>query len=300
MNSQREGHTSQDVTIVTAFFDIGRGDWLGEVKGRPVQGFRRSNELYMQWFKNLAPINNDMVIFTELQFAESVLNARREHGLESITTILTYDNLLGPDGYLHHQRESVARSMGFEFQEFVDSPACPEYWNPDYILVNALKTVFVCTTIKLGLNLSPQLAWIDFGYCRDGSTLERKAPWRFDCDGRMHIFYIREPDERPVFDIIRSGDVYFQACHIVGPADCWFELRELMDDTIKSMLSCGLVDDDQTQLLVAYRRAPELFRIHAVDPSDWFVLFRRFGEFCLQDRSDLQEEKQSVKTELSG
>src|SRR6476661_7858717 len=109
MNGLGEKYTSQDVTIVTAFFDIGRGDWLGDVKGLPVEVFRRSNDLYMQWFRNLAPIKNDMVIFTESQFAESVLKARREHGLESITTVLIYENLFGSGGYLHHQRESIAR-----------------------------------------------------------------------------------------------------------------------------------------------------------------------------------------------
>ena len=153
----------------------------------------------------------------------------------------------------------------------------PEHWCELYVLLNALKSVFVCTAIKLQLNTNEQVAWIDFGYCRDDQRFDPNLPWRFDCDDRMNLFHIREPDDRPLFDIVRSGDVYFQGCHIVGPAKCWFRLRQLLDEAILSLLACGLVDDDQTALLMAYRRAPNFFQIHAVDPSDWFVIFRKFN-----------------------
>jgi Bacterial protein of unknown function (HtrL_YibB) len=91
----------------------------------------------------------------------------------------------------------------------------------------------------------------------------------------MNIFYVREPDDRPIFDIIRSGSQYIQGCHLVGPADAWIRFRELMDEALRSLLACGLVHHDEPRILMAYRRAPELFKIHAVDPSDWFVIFKQ-------------------------
>jgi protein YibB len=258
---------THEVSIVTAFFDIGRGNW---------RGFVRSNEQYLEWFKNLARLKNEMVIFTEQKFVNAILDIRTKNGLGSITTVISCDHLFGPNGQLVETNRLLGRAMRPELHAFVRDPGCPEYWNADYVLLNLLKTVFVSIATKLGLNANQQIAWIDFGYCRDAQRFDPNIPWQFDCGGRMNIFHIREPDDRPIFDIVRTGDVYFQGCHIVGPAECWHHLSRLVDDAMASLLACGLVDDDQTVLLMAYRRAPDLFKIHAVDPSDWFVLFRNF------------------------
>lgn len=265
---------THDVSIVTAFFDIGRASW--QVGGRASE-FSRSNEQYLHWFANLAPLKNSMVIFTEKQFADEVLALRREHGLEAATNIMVIDDLFAPNGPLADQLGSIKRTMRPELLSFVCNPMVPEYWNADYVVLSLLKTTLVCTAAKLGLNASPQVAWIDFGYCRDARRFDRNSPWRFDCGDRMNLFFIREPDDRPIFDIIRTGDVYFQGCHLVGPEQSWFRLRQLIDESAAALLDCGLVDDDQTTLLMAYRRNPALFRIHPVDPSDWFVIFQKFN-----------------------
>lgn len=46
-----------DITIVTAFFDIGRGEWA-------TGGFKRTPEDYLNYFKQLAVLENEMIIFT--------------------------------------------------------------------------------------------------------------------------------------------------------------------------------------------------------------------------------------------
>lgn len=47
------------ITIVTAFFDIGRGDWSVE-NGHP-NYLQRSNEKYFKYFSNLAQLENEMI-----------------------------------------------------------------------------------------------------------------------------------------------------------------------------------------------------------------------------------------------
>ncbi len=267
-----------DISIVSAFFDIGRGGWLGDVNGQPVSRWQRSVDTYLEWFDNLARLKNQIVIFTEQKFAEKLLEIRRRHGLDAMTNVLVCDDLFGPNGKLADLRAQFEARMRPELHNLVLNPTLPEYWNPDYVLINALKSAMVCATLRLRLNIHRQVAWIDFGYCRDDLRFDPAIPWRFDCGDRMNLFYIRQPDNRPIFDIVRTGDVYFQGCHLVGPDICWFRFAELIDEAMSSLLACGLVDDDQTALLMAYRRAPELFRIHAVDASDWFVIFRNFGQ----------------------
>ena len=49
-------------TIITAYFDIGRGDWTAN------KGFReklaRSVDVYFSYFERLAALENEMIIFT--------------------------------------------------------------------------------------------------------------------------------------------------------------------------------------------------------------------------------------------
>jgi len=267
-----------EVTIVSAFFDIGRGKWGGKIGNHAIPGWLvRSNETYLDRFTDLAPLQNQMIIFTQAAFAEAIFEIRRSHNLDDLTSVVVCDELFGPTGLLADRVDLLRSRMRVELHNFVLDAGCPEYWNADYVMLNALKSVFVCTAIRLKLIGCSQAAWVDFGYCRDNHRFEPGGAWLFDCGDRMNLFYIRAPDERPIFDIVRTGDVYFQGCHIVGPVGYWPRFSELIDEAIVSLLKCGLVDDDQTALLMAYRRTPGLFRIHAVDPSDWFVLFRNFG-----------------------
>lgn len=269
---------SYEVSIVSAFFDISRGQWEGDVGGHRVHAWlKRTNEQYLGWFANLGRLKNQLVIFTESKFADQVLDIRRGQGLELETVVIVCDGLFSDDGPLAEPLSDIKNAMRHELHRFVTDPALPEYWNASYVLLNALKSVFVCTAIDRKLIANEQIAWIDFGYCRDGKRFDPGAPWRFDCQDRMNIFYIREPDSRPIFDVVRTGDVYFQGCHLVGSPAAWYRFRDLIGEMMASLLDCGLVDDDQTMLLMAYRRAPEFFRIHAVSPDDWFVVLRDFS-----------------------
>ena len=239
---------------------------------------RRSTETYLARFENLARLHNQMVIFTEDRFAGAILDIRRQRGLEELTTIMVCDDLLGENGQLADLCRSIELTMGSELHGLVHNPGYPEFWNPDYVLLMSLKPVFVSAALDLHLIAHAQIAWVDFGYCRDDQRFDPAVPWHFDCRGRMNIFYVQALDNRPIFDIIRSGAQYFQGRHLVGPAECWPRFRELMDEAWASLLACGLVHHDEPRILMAYRAMPELFRAHAVDPTDWFVIFKKFRQ----------------------
>jgi protein YibB len=259
--------TPYGVSVVTAFFDIGRSEWHGEVNGRPIHGSQtRSNEQYLAWFNNLARLKNQMVIFTERKFVAPILDMRRKEGLESLTSVMVCDDLFSLSGPLARPIWLIKQIIRPVFQAFVRDPALPEYWNANYIMMTHVKSLFVSSAINMGLNLHRQVAWVDFGCCRDDQRFDPGVPWRFDCHDRMNLFFMREPDNRPVFEIVRTADVYFQAGIIIGPSERWFCFTELMDESMGSLLSCGLVDDEQTAMVMAYRRAP----------NDWFSVLRRY------------------------
>jgi protein YibB len=273
-------------TIVTGFFDLGRESWAGSVAGDHVAPwmanltvpdfFARSNQLYLDRFANLAPLKNPMVIFTEDRFCPFVREARAAHGLEGQTRIVACKNPFGTSTPLNHVIELTRKAMARpEFGSFVALPHHPERWNPHYVVMTVFKFSIVSTAIEMGLVDTPDLAWIDFGYCRDNDRFDKTQPWTFACGDRINIFHIQEPDDRPIFDVVRSAAVYFMACHIVSPKVLWGQYLSLIDEAFRALLDCGLPDDEQTAMLMAYRRMPSLFRTHAVDPSDWFVIFKR-------------------------
>src|SRR5579863_1301855 len=130
-----------DISVVTAFFTIGRGDWAGKVvSGREVPNWQpRSDETYLKWFGHLSRLRNQMVIFTEERFAASILEMRRAQGLESLTVIMVCEGLLGPAGELSETYALIQRAMSNELHALVHNPSFPEFWNADYNLITALK-----------------------------------------------------------------------------------------------------------------------------------------------------------------
>lgn len=61
---------NSSITIVTAFFDIGRGDWTSNKGFSP--HLERTADTYIQYFENLSKLDNDMVIFTSSELKPKI------------------------------------------------------------------------------------------------------------------------------------------------------------------------------------------------------------------------------------
>lgn len=267
---------AQSVAIVTAFFDIGREGWGAQGAGIGA-GHRRGVEKYMEYFARLALLPNEMVVFVEPALAGRVLELRQAAGLGDRTVIYTIERIFDLPEVAPLARAVGAR-MSETLRRFVWRPDAPECNDPNYVMVNALKSSFVLTALDLGAIGAAQVAWIDFGYCRSAEVVGPAAEWRFDTRGAINLFCCAEPDARPVYDIVRGGAVYFQGCHIVGPVGAWAGFNARLALAFDQLLGCDLVDDDQTLLLMAWRAAPEEFVLHRVrldGPLGWFFIFRR-------------------------
>ena len=51
------------ITIVSAFYDIGRTDW---------KDFSRSTDVYFKAFETMCSLENDIILFTEEKFKDRV------------------------------------------------------------------------------------------------------------------------------------------------------------------------------------------------------------------------------------
>jgi protein YibB len=260
--------------IVTAFFDLRRAEWSCE-QGAPSK-FKRSIDQYFGYFANLAPLKNAFVVFTEPKFAAEALQARRRHGLEHRTVLVTVDRLF-ETGPVAQAVADARKRMTPRFHQWLLQPEKPEFREPRYPVLTGLKAAFVNTALRLSLVKAEQLAWIDFGYCRDRGPFDRADPWRFDAGGRMNLFCMAEPDHRPIASVVRFGEPYFHGAHMIAPTAAWPDFAAEMARAFEALLAFDLIDDDQTLMLMAWRRRPDRYRLHGIPLANYRDLFREFN-----------------------
>lgn len=262
-----------DITIVTAFFDIGRGDWTPD-KGLP-HYLQRTTDTYMKRFGHMAKLENEMIVYTSKDLAKHV--ERERQGKPTEVLIVDFPNSF------QKLRESVSNiQKSPEYQAKINPMQVrnPEYWNADYVVVNALKSSFVNRAIDLKLINTDLVAWLDFGYCREESTLNGVKKWQYPFDkDKIHFFNIKEwKNDKTIQDVIANNDVYITGPCIVAGKEMWPKLEYLVHHSIDKLIENNLMDDDQTMLLMSYLFNPEIFELHPVSSDDWFIAFKDYNE----------------------
>lgn len=273
-----------EITIVTAFFDIGREKWTG---------FERDNSKYVEYFKFWARIKNRLIVYTDKKTAEQVMEIRTGLGLKEKTQVVIIEDILVFDPSVYHRMEvALSHKLAVKFRE---QPTHPESYNALYDYVMYLKPFLITDAVKRGL-ADGMVAWLDFGYNHGGEFYTNPVDfdflWEYDFSNRIHLFSVAEIDDMPVFEIVRSMKTYITGAIIIAPADLWGNLLSLFRQAAISLTSCGLMDDDQTLMMMAYREQPELFEIHPTET--FFSPIKEFGASHLSSVR-LKEYKKSKK-----
>jgi protein YibB len=263
-----------DITIVTAFFDIGRGDWSPD-KGLP--GYlQRTTDTYMERFGHLAKLDNQIIIYTTEDQVDRIAELRK--GKEDKTKIISipFKDMFP---VYREKIERIQKDEDYLKQINPNQIRNPEYWSVDYVLVNLLKSHFVNDAIDNGYVDNDMVSWIDFGYCRTIETLNGSTSWSYPFNPeKIHFFDYRDYQGQPIQYIIANNIVHMLGAKIVASKSKWETLQELIFGAFNNLTMANLVDDDQTLMLLAYLYNPEIFELHRIDESDPFVMFRRFNE----------------------
>lgn len=254
------------ISIVTAFYDIGRSDW---------KAFPRSVDTYFAAFERMCKLDNDIIVFTSEEFKERIEAVQRKK--KNLTVY--YVDIFKPNTELLEKISAVQNNA--QFKEGITNPACPEYFEPRYILINYLKSYFCIEAFKRNSQLAGTVAWIDFGYCRKNRFLPTIKRWDYEFDDKIHLFNLLDiHDNIHVVDTIKTNTVYIQGCHIVAKQNGWLRLNHLMKEVLDDLLAKTLVDDDQTLLLLSYLKSKEDFVIHKANLTKklgWFFIFKHFN-----------------------
>jgi protein YibB len=263
-----------NISIVTAFFDIGRGDWTPE-KGLP-HYLQRSTDTYVERFGHLATLNNELIIFTSEELVDKIKEKCVNRSSPTHILAIDFKNSFGD------QRELITKiQKDPNFIKMINPYQVknPEYWCADYVLVNYLKSYFVEYAISQGVATQDLVAWMDFGYCRDVSTLNGKEEWSFNFEeNKIHFFDYKDYNGQPIQNIIANNDVHILGAKVVAGKNMWPKLRELISGAFKNLTDANLIDDDQTMMLLASLYQPEIFVKHRIIESAPFVMFKEYCE----------------------
>lgn len=286
-----------ETTIVTAFFDIGRGNL--SKKDHPSY-LVRSNKTYLQYFANLAVLENEMVVFTSKEFEADILRLRG--GRKTKVVVFDFHRKLP---YIRKRVGQIQQSESFRRRVDAQQLKNIEYWLPDYVMINNMKAFWVNEAVRRGLTSHGQLAWIDFGYVRDKTTLAGLTEWCPDfAADKVHLFSINNRELPRDFDdvekLIFNNQVFIIGGGIVASAEKWREFGRLLFDCQKSLMRQNIVDDDQGLYALCLFRRPELFEVHYLGREQWFSLFKKHGRKTDLVRLSRDLDKPSASARLLG
>lgn len=275
---------NNEIGIVTAFYDIGRGSWTPD-KGFP-HYLQRSTDTYFERFSQLAKLDNEMVVFTHPNFIDRIKSLRRDRPTK-IYSIMNNQFVME----LHSKILKIQSSK--EYQDMIPThqKMNPEYWNTDYVLINWLKSYFAAEAYSLNsFKDDKMIAWIDFGYCRSSSSVEaimnNLGKWSYPFDrNKIHFWGFNPNQEKMNLEqlkhVIKNNIVNITGPSIVASGENWLKLYDSLfslDGIVeKNLFSNNLVDDDQTLLTMFYAENKEMCEFHQIK-DDWFRIFKDYSE----------------------
>ncbi len=274
----------EEITLVTAYFDIGRGEW-----GK----FKRGDNKYISYFKLWARMKNKLIVYTNAEVAKEVLAIRESYGLRDQTQVIVIDDVRSCDMDIYQKIEKTMQHP--VSRRFHRHPNYPESFSPIFNYVVLLKPYFVADAVKRNL-VTGTAAWIDFGFNHGGELFYKPEEfdyiWKYDFTDKIHIFTARELDDEPIFQVVKYMDVYIRGNLIIAQDYRWAELWQLWRNAMVSLTDVGLSDDDQTISLMAYRAKPELFEAHYM--QTWCLPLKLYGG----EHFTMREEKKRSKVSL--
>jgi hypothetical protein len=117
------------ITLVTAFYDIGRGDWSTNVhkNGGPLPHYlQRSVDKYIEHFTRMCEIDTEIIVYTSPDLVERLSNVSPN------VKVVSYD-------YENEQQElrekihNIQSSPEFTRRINPYQVRNPEYWSKDYV-----------------------------------------------------------------------------------------------------------------------------------------------------------------------
>ncbi|WP_196209748.1 protein YibB [Citrobacter sp. Res13-Sevr-PEB04-36] len=271
---------NSSITIVTAFFDIGRGTWTSSKGYSP--HLERTAETYIDYFKNLSTLDNEMIIFTSSELKPKIEEIRAEKK----TTVIVFD-IQNKFKNIKDRIKKIQHDDDFRDKLEKRQLINPEYWSADYVLVCNLKAYFIKKALELNLVSNEMIAWIDFGYCRTPEVTRGLSHWDYPFNKNKVNFFTIKRGLNPktiddVFEHMINNRSFIIGGAIVATQAKWQEFYKLVRYCQIKTLQNNIVDDDQGIFIMCYYLNPQLVQLNHLGKNRWFYLFKMYGKKDLQ------------------
>lgn len=248
-----------ELTLVTDFFDIGRGE-----DSDPT--LRRTSSKYLEEFKRWARIQNRLIVYTDANTAPEIMEIRRAFGREEQTTIIVIDDLFGlePDLFAKMERFSKEESyLKFRYLPKASSS------NPKYDYLWMMKYYFMNDAFNRGLlDGVDNVAWFDFAFDHGGAVYYDEEDfnflWDYDWKGKIHIFCLKDPATTSCITTLQYLPDCVQGCMYGVAKEMIPTFWKIVREAIEALLMIEVLDDDQEMVLMAYKKYPQYFEPHVV------------------------------------
>lgn len=273
--------SEKELTIVTAYFNIGRENYG--------QAYARGNDKYINYFKFWARMKNDLVIYTQKEFKDEIIEIRDSYGLKEKTKVIVIDDIykLLPD--IYNRMCQIEKNDYFKKYRYIKN--CPDN-NAKYDYIMFLKSWCLKDAVDNSYVNNEFVAWLDFGFNHGGRFFENEKDfdftWKYPFEDKIYIAGISETKEKPIFHLIQSGEVFIQGASYIMPVKFVEEYYNLMLESMNSLLDVGFIDDDQTVLYMAYLKKKEIFNLYK---CDWMMLIKKYGGNHLKVREKIKKEE---------
>lgn len=248
------------ITIVTAFYDIGRSGW---------SAFGRSTDDYIRSFLNYIKLGYDIVVFIDDRICTDgwdgckIVRINKEWLMENTAS---------------WRRLQVVRSImdSKNFRRLVGSRIehkFPENVCPEYNVINYCKTDFLRIVAESMDDDNQIIAWSDFGYfhavLQNNEALfpsHQIDPSRLVRD-RMNFFLVHPPPQSVdnLLTIVAEAPEIFTGSFFAGSVRLLRgEFFSLFNECLDDLHQMGATDDDQTIYLMCYLRRPGIFALHGM------------------------------------
>lgn len=243
-------------TVVTAFYDIGRGEWNDY--------YTRSTEVYFRRAKRLFTIPDPMVIFVDQKHVEFVEENRK--GKPTLVIVRKFEDLP-----LYREKEAIEAIMAN--QAFIQGVADhargdPQFHKPAYNIINWSKSYFLKTAIDRNEFFTSHFLWVDFGIQEHMLTDDMLGKKLFPEGVRDKISMLAFRDrlpELPDLDIrtfYQKHKISLAGTLITGRMDYLLQFFEKFGNEVSRALKHGVLGCDQVLTAQIYLKFPDMFEVY--------------------------------------
>ena len=178
------------------------------------------------------------------------------------TEVVIVEDIFGEDKNLYDGLKGVNYS---QINAYRLLPHNPESVNPEYNYIMMMKYHLLMRAIR-EFQIVDNVAWIDFGFDHGGENYSKdffdfELKYQSDHVTMFSLFDVNQIDNLSPIDLILKMETIIQGSLVIGPV----EKMELMaKDALEAQMNlncCGIMDDDQITLLMAYYKRKQNYKI---------------------------------------